>query len=201
LRRKVARARERARWHVTLDNIDPRTGLVRDHGRIRVPMPTMDAAPPRRSNVPLVLSSKGYIPEEIRRHMYDGIPGITRTSDAPRRRKAQERDRFGRESGSFEEEDAVTHDAYSANRPGYRGVADAAGATVNDAARLAYDAYVADLTSAWKSQEVRDAERALSTWPMPVPLASIHGHFSTSKAFVSCVTPGNRPRLHSTHGL
>jgi hypothetical protein len=77
----------------------------------------------RRSNVPMIISTAGYIPEEIRAHIYDGIPGVTasRTSDSPRRRrKTLARDPMGREIGSYEEEDAVVHEAYADHRPGFR---------------------------------------------------------------------------------
>jgi hypothetical protein len=85
-------------------------GILKDGHAVSISMTMMD------STEPMIISTKGYIPEEIRARMYDGIPGVTasRTSDGRRRRKVQQRDPMGRESGSFEEEDASPH------RPGFR---------------------------------------------------------------------------------
>jgi hypothetical protein len=118
----------------------------------------------RRSSVPMIISTAGYIPEEIRAHMYDGIPGVTasRTSDSPRRRrKTLARDPMGREIGSYEEEDAVVHEACADHRPGFRTTVTAA-----DHARVAesYNQMVQDLQTQWMSPEqkaahVADAQR------------------------------------------
>jgi len=67
------------------------------------------------------------------------------------------RDPMGRESVSYEEEDAVVHDAYADHRPGFRTTVTAA-----DHARVAesYNQMVQDLQTQWMSPEQRAAHVA-----------------------------------------
>jgi hypothetical protein len=159
--------RERARWHATVD-IDPRTGLVRDGARIRVPMPMMDAANPsplRTGVVPITAAASAAVPMHIRtnpeirrdlhRHFYrDGTP-------RPKRKPVAD---VAPVADSMPVADAA--DPYASNRPGFRfsDTADAdAGVT---AKRTAYDAMTLDLSQQWMSKERRlqhDAELARAT--------------------------------------
>jgi hypothetical protein len=145
-------------------------GIIRDGKRMRVPITMMDSRLPierMRSNQPLVISSAGYIPEEIRARMYDGIPGVTVSSDARRSRKQVARDPMGREAGTYEEEDT-----YRDHKPGYR-VGDAARITADAGQALkdaAYSEMVADLQDAWKPDHLRAADARRTTADAVRPL-------------------------------
>jgi hypothetical protein len=122
----------RPRTYETYDEGDPRAykeGVVRDGVRLRVPITMIDASLPlqRVATVPRNIST-GLEGEFALKNFYavDGSP------KGPRRRKVQQRDPFGRESGSFEEEDAAAH------RPGFR---DAAAVRANTDAGQAASSY------------------------------------------------------------
>jgi hypothetical protein len=144
----------RRREFITVDEGDPRAygidGLLRDGYKIRVPIEMMDSRLPierMRSSEPLIINTG------LPRSVYDGIPGITASSDARRSRKRVARDPMGREVGTYEEEDA----ALSAHRPGYR-VGDAARGTADAGQALkdaAYEEMCRDLSTAWMSPEQR----------------------------------------------
>jgi hypothetical protein len=162
-RRGLADARSRSammhdgrqpRPHITHDigdddAYDPVTGLLRDGHAIRVPMREMRDA--NRSNAPLIINSGMRLD---RFYHKDGTP--KNEGDEPesrRRRRRAQLDPTGHEAGTVLEE--------SDHRPGHR-LGDAAGRATVDAA---YNAMVADLTSAWVSPEQRvqnifDAQRA-----------------------------------------
>jgi len=123
-------------------------GIIRDGGRIRVPMPMMDS-----KTGALVIEtglrgefalSKAFFPNGESKHA-DAADVSSR-----RRRKTVERDPMGREVASFTGED--TRDAFSDHRPGYRGTTTAA-----DHARVAaaYDEGVRELCDAWRTPEQR----------------------------------------------
>jgi hypothetical protein len=130
-------------------------GVIRDGHSVRVRLQEMRDA---SRNEPLVITTGLRLDREF---YPDGTPKYRRDDDPQprRRRKVQARDPQGREAGSFEEE---TDD----HRPGHR-LGDGAGRATVDAA---YNAMVADLTTAWMSpeqraQNVSDAQRGTADVP------------------------------------
>jgi hypothetical protein len=123
-------------------------GLLKDNCAITVPL--LEMRDSQRNDVPMIINTG------LPRSVYDGIPGVTASSDARRRRRTVERDPMGREVASFEEADASPH------RPGFRTTDAARSASIE-----ARDEMIRDLTTAWmspeqKAQRTADAQRAMA---------------------------------------
>jgi hypothetical protein len=119
------------------DDDDPydANGYLKDGRRIRVPLETMDS----RRGAPVIINTGLRGKDSLDRFFdVDGSP------KEPRRRRVRQRDPVGRESGSFEEEDACPH------RPGLRTVNDAHVHQVTDARAEARDEMIRDLCNAWR---------------------------------------------------
>jgi hypothetical protein len=125
--------------HITHDIDDEsaydENGIIKDGHSIRVKLQEMRDA--NRNSAPLVINSGMRLDKEF---YLDGTP--KNRDDERRQRKTAYRDPYGREGGTFEEEDA----AYAAHRPHF--VDADRSASENARAQL-----IRDTASAWRSPE------------------------------------------------
>jgi hypothetical protein len=157
--------------YILVDENDERAygidGLLRPGFKVRVPLVTLDAARLPFAAAPQTIRT-GLVGEHALRNFFH-------VDGSPRRRKVQMRDPQGRESGSFEEEDARISDglraAASPHRPGFR-TADVSRATVDTGQSLKDAAYseMCDFVSRqWRGepehQQTADAQRTADPPP------------------------------------